>query len=159
LSKRSSGKDAALIGRADAAPRDVAVIDIGSNSVRLVQFRVEGRALWPVFNEKTMAGLGRGARETGRLNQDGVETALRVLKRFSVLLDAKGVSDRRAVATAAVRDSEDGAEFIARAEAATGIAIETLSGEEEGRRSALGVLNGVGDAEGLTGDLGGPVWN
>ena len=133
----------------------MAVIDIGSNSVRLVQFRVEGRALWPVFNEKTMAGLGRGVRETGRLHPDGVETALRALKRFSVLLNAKGVTDRRAVATAAVRDSEDGDAFIARAEAATGIAITTLSGEEEGRRSALGVLNGVGDADGLTGDLGG----
>lgn len=144
-----------MAGETGAAPRDVAVIDIGSNSVRLVQFRVEGRALWPVFNEKTMAGLGRGARESGRLNPEGVETALRVLKRFSVLLDAKGVTERRAVATAAVRDSEDGDAFIARAEKATGITIETLTGVEEGRRSALGVLNGVGDAHGLTGDLGG----
>lgn len=62
--------------------RDVAVVDVGSNSVRLVQFRVEGRALWPVFNEKTMAGLGKGATKTGRLNPEGVEIALRALKRF-----------------------------------------------------------------------------
>ena len=155
MSKQRPVNDAPEIGELDAAPRDVAVIDIGSNSVRLVQFRVEGRALWPVFNEKTMAGLGRGAQQTGHLNPEGVKIALRALKRFSVLLDAKGVEDRRAVATAAVRDSQDGADFIAKAEAATGIAIETLSGEEEGRRSALGVLNGVGDADGLTGDLGG----
>jgi len=155
LSKRPFVDAAPSAAERDAGPRDVAVIDIGSNSVRLVQFRVEGRALWPVFNEKTMAGLGRGVGETGRLNPDGVKTSLRVLKRFSVLLDAKGVADRRAVATAAVRESRDGEDFIARAEAATGMKIETLSGEEEGRRSALGVLNGVGEADGLTGDLGG----
>lgn len=138
-----------------AEVRDVAVIDVGSNSVRLVQFRLEGRALWPVFNEKTMAGLGKGAPETGRLNPDGVESALRALKRFSILLDARGVSERRAVATAAVRVCEDGPAFIKRARKEAGIEIEVLPGEEEGRRSALGVLAGVGEADGVTGDLGG----
>ncbi|PWE17327.1 Ppx/GppA family phosphatase [Marinicauda salina] len=137
------------------ARRDVAVIDIGSNSVRLVQFRIEGRALWPVFNEKTMAGLGRDARETGRLNPEGVESAMRALKRFARLLDAKHVGERHAVATAAVRDSEDGPDFVARAERETGLDIEVLSGEEEGRRSAIGVIGGVGDADGVAGDLGG----
>ncbi|XBQ16002.1 MAG: Ppx/GppA family phosphatase [Oceanicaulis sp.] len=135
--------------------RDAAVIDVGSNSVRLVLFRIEDRALWPVFNEKTMAGLGRGARETGRLNPDGVEAALRTLRRFAILLDAKNIEDRYAVATAAVRDCEDGPEFVARVKEETGLEIEVLSGEEEGRRSALGVLAGVGDADGLAGDLGG----
>jgi len=139
----------------DADMRDVAVIDVGSNSVRLVQFRVEGRALWPVFNEKTMAGLGKGAAQTGRLNPDGVEAALRALKRFSILLDARGVSERRAVATAAVRVCEDGKDFVKRARRQAGLEIEVLSGEEEGRRSALGVLAGLGVADGVTGDLGG----
>lgn len=134
---------------------DAAVIDVGSNSVRLVLFRVEGRALWPVFNEKTMAGLGRGAGETGRLNPDGVEAALRTLKRFVALLDAKAVTTRRAVATAAVRDCEDGAAFVERVREETGLEIEVLPGEEEGRRSALGVLAGVGEATGVAGDLGG----
>jgi exopolyphosphatase/guanosine-5'-triphosphate,3'-diphosphate pyrophosphatase len=138
-----------------AGQRDVAVIDVGSNSVRLVQFRLQGRALWPVFNEKASAGLGRGASQSGRLHPEGVETAMRALKRFSVLLDAKGITDRRAVATAAVRDCVDGPDFVARAAAETGFEIEILSGEEEGRRSALGVLSGVGEAHGLTGDLGG----
>lgn len=135
--------------------RDAAVIDVGSNSVRLVLFRVEGRALWPVFNEKTMAGLGRGARETGRLNPEGVEAALRTLKRFAALLDAKGVEARQAVATAAVRDCEDGPDFVARVREETGLEIQVLSGEEEGRLSALGVLAGIGQADGLAGDLGG----
>ena len=142
-------------GSDQTGARDVAVVDVGSNSVRLVQFRVEGRALWPVFNEKTMAGLGKGAMNTGRLNPEGVEIALRALKRFSILLDAKGVTERRAVATAAVRVCEDGPEFIQRAWDEAGMRIEVLSGAEEGRRSALGVLAGLGEAHGLTGDLGG----
>ena len=146
-----------MSGAAVSVPpvRDVAVIDVGSNSVRLVQFRVEGRALWPVFNEKTMAGLGKGASETGRLNPDGVEAALRALKRFSILLDARGVAERRAVATAAVRTCADGPDFVKRVRKQTGLKIEVLSGAEEGRRSALGVLAGVGIGDGVTGDLGG----
>ena len=143
----------------NAAPdddrRDAAVIDIGSNSVRLVLFRIEGRALWPVFNEKVMAGLGRGAGASGRLNPDGVATALRTLNRFAILLDAKGIDDRHAVATAAVRDCADGRAFVDRVKAETGLSIEILTGEEEGRRSALGVLAGLGDANGISGDLGG----
>jgi exopolyphosphatase/guanosine-5'-triphosphate,3'-diphosphate pyrophosphatase len=135
--------------------RDVAVIDVGSNSVRMVQYRVEGRMLWPVFNEKTMAGLGGGAAETGRLNPEGVEAALRTLKRFTQLLDAKGVTTRGAVATAAVRECVDGPDFVQRVRDETGLVIDVLSGEEEGRYSALGVLAGVGEAWGVAGDLGG----
>jgi len=135
--------------------RDIAVIDVGSNSVRLVQFRVEGRALWPVFNEKTMAGLGRGAAQTGRLNPEGVQAALRTLKRFNQLLDAKGVAARCAVATAAVRQCSDGPEFVRQVLEETGLQIQVLSGEEEGRYSSLGVLAGLGEAHGVAGDLGG----
>jgi len=135
--------------------RDAAVVDIGSNSVRLVEFQIEGRAMFPVFNEKVMAGLGRGMSETGRLHPEGVNSALRALRRFSRLLDAKGVTERLAVATAAVREGKDGPEFIREAEALTGFKIRVLSGAEEGRISALGVLGGVGEASGVAGDLGG----
>ena len=148
-----------IFGFGDAEPqlkgRDVAVIDVGSNSIRLVQFRVEGRVLWPVFNEKTMAGLGKGASDTGRLNPEGVEAALRTLLRFTRLLDAKGVTTRGVVATAAVRECEDGPDFVERVRRETGLVIDVLSGEEEGRYSSLGVLAGVGDAYGVAGDLGG----
>ncbi len=102
-----------------------------------------------------MAGLGKGAPETGRLNPEGVEAALRTLRRFTRLLDAKGVSTRGAVATAAVRECEDGPDFVERVRQETGLVIDVLSGEEEGRYSALGVLAGVGDAWGVAGDLGG----
>ncbi len=137
------------------AERDIAVIDIGSNSVRLVLYRLQGEALWPVFNEKTMAGLGKGARERGMLNPDGVNSALLTLKRFSSLLDARGVEERHAVATAAVRECADGARFVAEAEELTGLKIRVLEGEEEGRLSALGVIAGNGPVNGVAGDLGG----
>ena len=90
-----------------------------------------------------------------KTHQEGVEAALRTLRRFTRLLDAKGVSTRGAVATAAVRECEDGPDFVERVRQETGLVIDVLSGEEEGRYSALGVLAGVGDAWGVAGDLGG----
>lgn len=141
--------------QADLESRNIAVIDIGSNSVRLVLFRLEGRALFPVFNEKTMAGLGRAAGRTGHLHPDGVETAIRTLKRFRRLLDAKSVSERHAVATAAVRTCTDGAEFVRRVREECGLEIKVLSGEDEGRLAAAGVIAGIGDCNGVAGDLGG----
>lgn len=139
----------------NAVQRDIAVIDIGSNSVRLVHFRLEGPALWPVYNEKVMAGLGQGVRQTGRLNTDGVDLALRALKRFQRLLDAKAVHDRHVVATAAVRNAEDGSDFILRVKALSGLVVHVLSGEAEGEMSAQGLLAGLPGAHGMTGDLGG----
>src|SRR5579872_308274 len=91
-----------------AAPAawDAAVIDVGSNSVRLVLYRVEGRAVWTVFNEQILAGLGRDLAETGRLSREGVDAALAALRRFAAL--ASGVQPKHIfpVATAAVRDAE-----------------------------------------------------
>lgn len=139
----------------NAVEHDLAVIDIGSNSVRLVHFRMEGRALWPVFNEKTSAGLGKGLGETGKLNPDGVESALRALRRFAILLDAKGVSERIVLATAAVRDASDGPEFIRRARDEAGVEITILSGEAEARLAGMGVIAGAPDATGAAADLGG----
>jgi exopolyphosphatase/guanosine-5'-triphosphate,3'-diphosphate pyrophosphatase len=138
-----------------AIHRDIAVIDVGSNSVRLVHFRVEGRALWPIFNEKVMAGLGRGVRETGKLHEEGREVALKALKRFQRLLDAKGVVERHVVATAAVRNAADGPKFVADVADLTGLEMRVLSGEDEARLSAMGVLAGIPDACGVMGDLGG----
>ena len=83
-------------------PRDAAVIDIGSNSVRLVMYRLEGRAIWTVFNEKVLAGLGADLAETGRLAPDGVEQALAALKRFKAVLGAAQPTEVFVVATAAV---------------------------------------------------------
>lgn len=140
---------------ADKAPRDLAVIDVGSNSVRLVLYRVEGRAIWTVFNEKVLAGLGRDLVETGRLADQGVQTALAALRRFRAVLDGVQPAEVFAVATAAVREAKDGPDFVQRVKKQTGIKLRVLSGAEEAGYSALGVAAGQPTADGVVGDLGG----
>src|SRR6185312_2465856 len=143
--------------RGDSGPssRQAAVIDVGSNSVRLVIYRLDGRAIWTVFNEKALAGLGRDLPATGRLSPEGVEIALTAIRRFRALLDGWRAEDVTAAATAAVREAADGPAFLKRIRAETGLSVRVLSGEEEARYAALGVLAGQPDAEGVVGDLGG----
>ncbi|WP_426029603.1 Ppx/GppA family phosphatase [Caulobacter sp. DWP3-1-3b2] len=138
-----------------AAPRDAAVIDIGSNSVRLVVYRLEGRAIWTVFNEKVLAGLGRDLGVGGRLHPEGMAQTLAALKRFRAVLEAVKPAETFVVATAAVREAKDGAAFVGLVQAETGLTMRVLSGEEEARYAALGVLAGAPDATGVVGDLGG----
>jgi exopolyphosphatase/guanosine-5'-triphosphate,3'-diphosphate pyrophosphatase len=135
--------------------RQAAVIDLGSNSVRLVIYRLEGRAIWTVFNEKALAGLGRDLPLTGRLSAAGVEVAMAALHRFRALLNGWEASDITAAATAAVREAADGPVFLRRVKAETGLDVRVLSGEEEARYAALGVLAGDPLADGVVGDLGG----
>lgn len=144
-----------LADKPSSVSRHAAVIDVGSNSVRLVLYRVEGRAIWTVFNEKVVAGLGKALPKTGRLSPDGVETALTALRRFKILLNGWKASQITVAATAAVREATDGAEFVARIKAETGFSVRVLSGEEEARYAALGVLAGDAQAKGVVGDLGG----
>ncbi len=142
--------------RTDSPPgHQAAVIDLGSNSVRLVIYRLEGRAIWTVFNEKALAGLGRDIVATGRLSPDGVETAMAAMRRFRAVLDGMDGSEILVVATAAVREATDGNAFLQRVQAETGLRVRVLSGEEEARYAALGVLAGQPDAQGVVGDLGG----
>ncbi|HSV03397.1 MAG TPA: Ppx/GppA phosphatase family protein [Phenylobacterium sp.] len=143
--------------RADsrAEPRQAAVIDIGSNSVRLVIYRLDGRAIWTVHNEKSLAGLGRDLPATGRLSSEGIEIALTALRRFRALLEGWSAEDVQVVATAAVREAADGPMFMKRVREETGLAVRLLSGEEEARFAAFGVIAGQPDAAGVVGDLGG----
>jgi exopolyphosphatase/guanosine-5'-triphosphate,3'-diphosphate pyrophosphatase len=139
----------------DVMAWDAAVIDVGSNSVRLVLYRVEGRAVWTVFNEKILAGLGRDLAITGRLSAEGVDAALAALRRFAALVGAAEPTRVFAVATAAARDAEDGPAFCRRVRAETGLDLRVLTGAEEARYAALGVLAGAPESTGLAGDLGG----
>jgi exopolyphosphatase / guanosine-5'-triphosphate,3'-diphosphate pyrophosphatase len=143
--------------RGDSRPesRQAAVIDVGSNSVRLVIYRLDGRAIWTVYNEKALAGLGRDLPSTGRLSPEGVEVALTAIRRFRALLDGWRAEDVTAAATAAVREAADGPAFIKRVREETGLSVRVLTGEEEARYAALGVIAGQPDAEGVVGDLGG----
>lgn len=140
---------------ATASPREVAAIDIGSNSVRLVLYRLEGRAIWTVFNEKVLAGLGRDLSTTGRLSEEGAAQALTALKRFAAVIDGVRPVLTFVAATAAVREAADGQAFCERVAAETGLVIRVLSGEEEAKYAALGVLAGIPGADGVSADLGG----
>ena len=133
----------------------VGVIDIGSNSVRLVVYDALSRAPVPLLNEKVLCGLGRGLGETGKLNPEGVQSALAHLERFVALARTIGVRRLDALATAAVRDAEDGRAFAAEVRRRTGVPVRILTGEAEGRFSALGVIAGIPGASGVMGDLGG----
>jgi len=141
----------------DARPegRQAAVIDVGSNSVRLVIYRVDGRALWTIYNEKVVAGLGKDLTATRRLSPEGVEAAVGALRRFRAALDGWRADSVTACATAAVREAADGKAFLKRVKDETGLDVRVLSGEEEARYAALGVVCGQPDAEGVVGDLGG----
>jgi exopolyphosphatase/guanosine-5'-triphosphate,3'-diphosphate pyrophosphatase len=133
----------------------MAIVDIGSNSVRLVIYESFSRTPAVVHNEKVICGIGRNMVSTHRLHEGGIAMALGALGRFRMLADAHAVRHREAVATAAARDAENGRDFIAEAEAVWGGPIRVLSGEEEARLAAEGVLAGIPDADGLVGDLGG----
>src|SRR6266480_4822780 len=133
----------------------VAVIDIGSNSVRLVVYETMARSLVTIFNEKALCGLGREVQTTGLLATDAVAKALTALRRFRALCKIQKVGRVYAIATAACRDASNGPDFIARAERICGVRIEILSGPREAKLSALGVVYGMHNPDGIVGDLGG----
>jgi exopolyphosphatase/guanosine-5'-triphosphate,3'-diphosphate pyrophosphatase len=135
--------------------KPVAVIDIGSNSVRLVVYEGIARSPTPIFNEKVLCGLGREVSSKGKLSASAVESALGALKRFRALCDVLEVGDVKVVATAAVREAKDGPNFIRDAEKICRTSIEILSGKREARLAALGVIASVYRPDGVAGDLGG----
>ncbi len=139
--------------RADRDHRE-AIIDIGSNSVRLVVYSGARRAPSVIFNEKVMAGLGRSLTATGRIDDEALARGLRALERFGALAKAMGLDQIRCVATAAVRDAANGDAIIAGAEA-MGLTVELLTGEQEAEAAGYGVIASIPDADGIVADLGG----
>jgi exopolyphosphatase/guanosine-5'-triphosphate,3'-diphosphate pyrophosphatase len=137
---------------ADREP--LAIVDIGSNSVRLVVYAGAPRIPSVIFNEKVLAGLGAGLERTGRLDPAAQQRAIAALKRFRLLIDQMGVRRTRVVATAAARDAENGPAFLDEIRA-LGFEPEVISGEMEGVLAGEGVLSGIPAADGVVGDLGG----
>ena len=141
-------------GRLDHGP-PIAVIDIGSNSVRLVVYEGLTRSPTPIFNEKVLCGLGREVQTTGLLAADAVDKALSALRRFRALCDRMEVAQLWSIATAAARDASNGKSFVSEAERICGCKIDVLSGKREAELSALGVVSGFHRPDGIVGDLGG----
>lgn len=133
----------------------IAVIDIGSNSVRLVVYERKARTPTMLFNEKLLAGLGRGVAATGKLAEDSVQLAIKELGRFRALCDHIGVRETLVIATAAVRDAANGHNFVSQVEEVLGVRVRILDGGEEAHYSALGVISGFWHPKGIVGDLGG----
>ena len=137
-----------------ATAEPAAIIDIGSNSVRLVVYAGPPRIPTPIFNEKVLAGLGSGPDPAGPLPAEPRHLALAGLRRFRLLLDHMKIKRTRVVATAAIRDAADGTEFVREIDR-LGFNCEVLSAEQEAHLAGEGVLSGIPQAEGTVGDLGG----
>ncbi len=133
----------------------VGVVDVGSNSVRMVVFDGAARSPAYFFNEKIMCGLGKGLAETGRLHPQGRIRALAALKRFALLAEGMEIDPLTVVATAASREASDGPEFHAEVLRETGLRLHVIDGDEEARLSAQGVLLGWPGAKGIVCDIGG----
>lgn len=140
-------------GQADARP--IGVIDIGSNSVRMVVYEGLVRSPQALFNEKVLCGLGRAVGKTGLIDDAAFDMAIATLKRFAHLAGDMGLRHLETVATAAVRDAANGGAFLDAVKAQCGLDVRLLSGEEEARYSALGVIAGIQQVDGVVGDLGG----
>ena len=131
-----------------------AIIDIGSNSIRLVAYAGARRAPAVVFNEKVMAGLGKSLSDDGRIGDKAFARGIKALDRFATLCEEMRIDSVTCVATAAVREASNGADFIAAANR-LGLDVRLLSGADEAEISGLGVLSSIPDASGIVADLGG----
>jgi exopolyphosphatase/guanosine-5'-triphosphate,3'-diphosphate pyrophosphatase len=135
--------------------RPYGVIDIGSNSVRLVVYDELGRAPLPRFNEKSLCRLGEGLAQTGAIAAEGFRRTVEAVRRFRAIADAMGVVRLDATATEAIRRATNGPDLVAAIAAKSGVQLRVLSGAEEARFAALGVISGLFRPIGLVGDMGG----
>jgi exopolyphosphatase/guanosine-5'-triphosphate,3'-diphosphate pyrophosphatase len=133
----------------------VGIVDLGSNSIRLVVYDRLGRTPFPLFNERVICGIGSDVATTGKLAPEGVALAIRNLTRFAALARAMHVRELDILATAATRDAVDGAAFLDRVSGLFDRPVRQLDGETEARLAALGVVSGIPRADGVSGDLGG----
>ena len=133
----------------------IAIIDIGSNSVRMVVYHALKRVPLPLFNEKYMCALGKGLAKTGKLNPAGVKQAEAAIARFLVMANRLEVASLDIIATAAVRDATNGAEFVRGLEQQHGIKITVITGEREAELAAKAVLSSFHEPYGISADLGG----
>lgn len=137
----------------------VAVLDIGSNSIRMVIYERQTRALTPLYNEKSACALGQGVALTGLLNEDNMQKALKTMRRFALVIKLMQVENIYCVATSAVREAKNGKDFALKVEKITGVKVQILSGKQEAYYAALGAYAGIYKSSvsqvKIVGDLGG----
>ncbi len=157
MKRRYTEKYANALSKLGTLPPDApqGVLDIGSNSVRLVGYSGSARTPLPIYNERAFCRLGESVSATGRIEGAPRDLAMQTFKRFNAIAGQLGIENLAAFATAAVRDADNCKEFVAEAEAVLGHNIRILSGEEEAKFSADGVMLGIPEADGLVADLGG----
>lgn len=143
------------IPHADHPKGLIAIIDIGSNSVRMVVYHALKRVPLPLFNEKYMCALGKGLAKTGKLNPAGVKEAEGAIARFLVMANRLQVASLDILATAAVRDATNGDAFVKNLEKTHGIDITVISGEREAELAAKAILSSFHEPMGISADLGG----
>ena len=135
--------------------KPIAVLDIGSNSVRLVVYEHHARTLTPLFNEKSACALGRGVAKTGEIAQKNAEIALKAIARFGLVTKLMDVPKVHIIATSAVREARNGRAFMDRVEQLMETKGHILPGEEEAHFASRGIVSGMPEFVGLVGDLGG----
>lgn len=135
--------------------RPVAVLDIGSNSVRLVVYERHARSLTPLYNEKTACALGRGLAQTGKIAYENIDRALTAIQRFALVSRLMRVGTTHILATSAVREASNSKAFVDAVEEIMGAKVTVLSGAEEAHFAALGAISGMPGFVGVVGDLGG----
>lgn len=136
-------------------PSHYGVIDVGSNSMRLVVYDDLSRAPFPRFNEKSLVALGDGLDDEGYFTDEAMNGALTAMSRFKAIADAMDVPRVDVLATEAMRRAKNGPELIAKIAETTGFTPRLLSGAEEASFAALGVISGFFQPRGLVGDIGG----
>ncbi len=132
-----------------------AVIDIGSNSIRLVVYDDLSRSPFPRFNEKSFCALGAGIDDDGVLSAEAIERAVHAIRRFDAIAKAMQVQSVHVIATEATRRAVNGADLVDAIRASTGLETRVLSGMEEATYAAFGVISGFFQPKGLSGDMGG----
>ena len=133
----------------------IGIIDIGSNSIRLVVYDAHKRSPVSIYNEKVMCALGKGLAASGVLNPQGVEMAKSALRRFIAMGRNMQISVLHVMATAAIRDASDGADFTRWVEETHNVKVDVISGKEEARLGAFAICSTIHRPQGITADLGG----
>lgn len=157
MAEKSTSRLAKILRKMGPVKPDepVGVIDIGSNSIRIVGYSGTARTPLPIYNERAFCRLGVSVKQSGKIEGSHKDHALATFRRFRAIADQLGIKRLSAFATAAVRVAINSQEFVADATEILRTPVRVLNEEEEAFYSAHGVMMAIPRANGLVADLGG----